>query len=134
MFFFFLRHYVFIYFAMYLFSTWTSADCVISFQTGTLLWTMWSWTSRKCWNWERRRQTAPKSSAIQWMWTRWPLETSKFPDSSFTLQVESFSHLFLSSAEPQITTSCHQKAVSIPPTVVTAIQKHVIKLCSGLNV
>lgn len=50
----------------------------------------------------------------------------------FTLQTKSFSHL--SHPEPQITTRCHQKAVSIPPTLLTATRKYILKLRSSFDV
>lgn len=102
------------------FSERMSADCVKLFQTATLLWTTWSWTSRKCWNWERRRQTPQKSSATRWRWTRSQLETSECQHVTFLSQSLLYKlNLFYISpfppSGPQITTSCRKKAVSIPP-------------------
>lgn len=122
-----------------LFATWMSADCVNFFQTGMSRWTMWSWTSRRCWNWEKRRQTPPKSSAIQWTWMRWELETgarllvSKFLTHHPLLKLKPFlTFFFPPSAGPQTTTTCHRKAVSFPPSLFTLIQNTSVEVLQRL--
>lgn len=40
-----------------------TTDSVSVFQMGMSQWIMWSWTSRRCWSWERRLQSPARAAA-----------------------------------------------------------------------